>query len=516
MDYFAALNQEEQSVLAHAPLVKRLFEASCANRLSFHMPGHVSGRAYSQALAGCFLSSDTTELPQTEDLNDPGPWLKETCDRLSRIYSSAQTFLLTGGATQAIQTALLALCGKGGRLLILSTAHRSFLYAAHLLDLELAVISPGDPTQFSKASDNTSLFVAPDPIAIERYLARAQKNGQLPHVLALTHPDYYGQLAPVKAVADICHRYGVWLLVDEAHGALWPFDPPDQPCLPLGALHQAADVVVHSAHKTLPALTPTAMLHLGHGLVQQCPQMRERVQQALRLLQTSSPSLMQAATVDWAAALLAVRGGAWVCRHLPDLTKLRADLSALPGFRCLCPPDQTTFDPFRLVIHTGGHACALLLAEQLQAEGIDVEMADLTRLVLIVSPFHTSVDFDRLREVLSNFSRSGGQTESETKRLNQLDRAYTKWCTRDHLQVDVQDLLPQVDAWIQVPLHQAAGQILALPLVPYPPGVVLAYPGERLSADLLSFLSAICDYGLSVQGIEQVNGQRCVPCRIGR
>ena len=108
----------------------------------------------------------------------------------------------------------------------------------------------------------------------------------------LTSPTYEGVLSDIRTIAEICHARGVPLLVDEAHGAHY---------LPFaarygwrgGAVAAGADLVVQSAHKTLPSLTQTAFLQLNGDLADPA-----EVERQLDVFETSSPSYPLMVSLD--------------------------------------------------------------------------------------------------------------------------------------------------------------------------------------------------------------------------
>lgn len=503
----------EYRVLAGAPLAARLLSASQTETFGFHMPGHQAGRAFSAGLAADLFRADTTELPATDDLNDPGPAVRAAQTAAAQAFGAACTFFLTGGSTQGIQTLMLAACGRGGRLLIGPSTHRGVLHAAALFDIRLHMIAPepfSSDALLAVPDPDRSPLPAVSPAALGAALSGLAMAQQLPDAVLLTSPDYYGATADIRGLAAVCRRFGVPLLVDEAHGAHFAFAPR---LMPEPALMQGAAAVVQSAHKTLPALTPAALLHLSHGAADFERLAAERVFDLLRCIRTSSPSLMIAATIDWARSAMCRLGEARMTDLVRRLRRFGERLAAecrtpsgaplLPvsGFETAAAPagGSRMRDPLRLVIDTRAVCPAPVLAEHLSARGIRIEFADPCRLVLIVSPFVPRGALSALADAL--IAAVPVCTADEQRRTaDAADRRLRECWRREH-----PDLMPRVllsGRTEAVSLADAAGRRLAAALTPYPPGIPILWPGDCLTPDDIRRLTALLDAGFAVEGVD--------------
>ncbi|MGI6076876.1 MAG: aminotransferase class I/II-fold pyridoxal phosphate-dependent enzyme [Fastidiosipilaceae bacterium] len=610
--------------LADAPLANLLVNAAQEESCSFHMPGHNAGYAFAPDLAAKLFRSDTTELTGTDDLNDPkGPVLMAQ-SLAAEAFGAQRTWFLTGGATQGIQALMYACCGRGGRLLIGPATHRSVLHTAALLDIELKMISVAEEHQGDRLSQlnyhnglqpgpqgdekgsKRSNVISPLPIVtvpeLKEALRRLAEVDKLPDAVLLISPDYYGAVAPVAGLAEVAHKYDIPLIIDEAHGAHFAFA---KGYLPQCALLGGADAVVQSAHKTLPALTPAAMLHLGRGQcngIQNCccdlpldsgvqqdndndrsmestvsdpdrsvsvgkisPQ---RVHEGLLLFRTSSPSLMMAATIDLARSYLVKEGVRVVLAQLAAVDYLyqnldqayivstdeTIDISAsiekqLTTSSRVCAESKLDLnnwssysvtesnsarqfepinascsinqlpqkDPLRVVIDTRRIAPAPAVAKFLSQNNIEVEFADLCRLVLIVSLFTTRQQIHYLVQVLNDFAVFMRQSANEMVLTNlsqyiAADRALVQAWMRPHPQVDGGYMLD--DGVEIIPLARATGRVLARPLTPYPPGIPMLWPGDCLSHEDCERLLLLLEAGLDIQGVSRNcrNGVPVVQC----
>lgn len=504
--------ESERQVLTGAPLAARLLSASRTEQFGFHMPGHQAGRAFSEALAADLFRSDTTELPATDDLNDPGPALQAAQAAAAKAFGAAHTFFLTGGSTQGLHALMLAACGRGGRMLIGPSTHRSVLHAAALFDIHLNMVAP-DPflrdkaIEASETDPNSSPLPSVSPAALGAALSRLTLEQMPADAVLLTSPDYYGATADIRKLAGVCRRFGVPLLIDEAHGAHFAFAPR---LMPEPALMQGAAAVVQSAHKTLPALTPAALLHLSNRAAGFEGLAAGRVFDRLIYIRTSSPSLMVAATVDWARSAMGRSGERLISQTVQRIRRFGERLSA----ECRAPDGHPLLaisgvdpvpgsgtrnrDPLRLVIDTRAVCPAPLLAEHLSAQGIRIEFADPCRLVLIVSPFAPPDALPALADALIGAVPvcMAGNRASDA---GAADRWLCRCWHREH-----PDLMPGALLLARaeaVPLAAAAGRRLAAALTPYPPGIPILWPGDILTHGDIERLSALLSAGLSIEGV---------------
>lgn len=107
----------------------------------------------------------------------------------------------------------------------------------------------------------------------------------------ITYPNYYGFCSDITGISDIVHKYNKILIVDEAHGAHFPFSNN----LPLSSLQAGSDIVVQSVHKTLSSFTQSSILHLNSDRVD-----TNRLKYSLSLFQSTSPSYLLMSSLDLA------------------------------------------------------------------------------------------------------------------------------------------------------------------------------------------------------------------------
>lgn len=432
------------------PLYDHLQQLAAQHTARFHVPGH-KGQPVFPGFEHIF-SIDFTETYGTGNLYTAEGPIRQAEECIASSYGAADCHFLTGGSSQGVQAMLGAFCGDGGKVLLDRTCHQSAMHAAALFDLQPAFLIP-DPLPYAGCSGEIDLAAA-EQLIRQHPDARA---------LMVVSPNYYGVLQPIAKLAALCRRYGKKLLVDGAHGAHLP--AVGIPC----AVAQGADAVVLSAHKTLSALGQGAYLLLGSDADS------AEVRRFEAMCGTSSPSYPILASLELAGAEL-MQQTALYAQTLSAVSRLRAKYDGTRGLRALTDTDAP-LDPLRLTI-----SCAngLALSDQLHAQyGVVPEMADHRNIVCIVTPHDLGENLSRLECALDACADGLPLTPSSPV----LPPAPVRACTVRHA------LLSPA---YPVPLHQAAGKICSRPVTPYPPGVPLLWPGEKIHAEHIEFLMREC------------------------
>jgi len=272
------------------PLVDAMLNYKASPMTGFHIPGHNRGLGvypkFAELVGLDVLNIDTTdEFDNLGTLHPATGAIKEAQDLASRAYNTKRTFFVTGGSTIANLALAFALTNPNEEILIGRNCHRSVLTGLIISGAKVNWVIP-------KKLNDWAIFGNIEPDDIEQKL-KTNRNIKL---VWITNPTYEGVVSDVKSIAEICKKYKVALIVDEAHGCLWNFSAK----LPASALELGADAVVHSLHKTGGAMTQASMLHLTKNSVFE----EEKLTHALKLLHTTSPSLLLLASLDASRANL--------------------------------------------------------------------------------------------------------------------------------------------------------------------------------------------------------------------
>ena len=491
------------------PLLHSLLGNASSGRVSFHMPGHSDAKGFPDWFAAAALHLDTTELPETDDLNHPTGPAKQAMDLAALAFGAGLTRFITCGATCGILAMVAATCPRGSTILLQRTCHRSVLSAVALLGLRpIFLPAPPLPERTSTAPPTAPIAAAPLPPATADAVARTLTSDPSIRAVLLTSPDYYGTASDLAPIARIVHAHGALLLVDEAHGAHFAFAPG---LLPPSAMASGADIAVQSAHKTLPALTQAALLHVSASALAAARVDTTRIEEALRTFQTSSPSFLIAASLDFARHEMQHHGRQRIESRLRAILDTfggessRAGpfrrVAALPGDRLNDLPAIPLRDPLRIVLDvTDAGLTGFEAARRLSRLGISAEMADPARIVLIPGIFGLDDDADlaALGRALHAAAVAGPACDAPWP-LPPGEYGTLLSTPADAVMHPgvLFDGLPRE----RVPLAEAAGRIVLDPLIPYPPGIPLVWPGERLDGRGVHLLEAIIAAGGSVSGL---------------
>ncbi len=469
----------------NAPLVKALMEYAKQDTIRFHMPGHKGGKAFPRAFLDNLAAWDVTEIPGMDNLYCPTGVIAQAQTLAAKAFDAHHTLFMVNGSTLGIQAMIMAACKPGDKLVVPRNSHRSVWSAMVLADVKPIYVQP----QYDQEN-----FIATQ-VSVRDIQRVLDENPDAVGVLVV-HPNYYGMCSHLKQIEKVVHGRGKLLLVDEAHGAHFIFHPD----LPPSAGELGADMWVQSAHKTLPALTQGAYLHVKGSRVDV-----KRVAQVIAMLQTSSPSYLIMASLDWARAIMEAEGKALMESLMEEISYVKARLRSHIGL--LTTDDYgkreevEALDPTRLVLDVRPLGITGYRAERLLREvGVQVEMSDIYRLVLICSVSDDRAIFNVLVERLE-------------KLADKLSGHRLGPCFEDNKISTFQEIPQQImsprEAFYSIieniPLKESAGRICAGVIGAYPPGVPRFCPGELIDKEGINELLNIQRYGGALFGLVEGN-----------
>lgn len=436
----------------NTPICDFVRDYAAGDPLRLHMPGHKGA-----SLLGC-EALDITEIPGADVLYHATGIIRESEENASALFGSAKTLYSAEGSSLCIRAMLfLALqyarmTGRPEAILAGRNAHKVFITAAALLDLDVRWLMPED-TQ-------TMLSCEILPAALDAALTETPCCA-----VYLTSPDYLGERADLAALAAVCKKHGALLLVDNAHGAYLKFLPESKHPMDLGA-----DLCCDSAHKTLRALTGAAYLHVEKS----CPAaLRDRAEQAMQLFASTSPSYLILQSLDAVNPLLAGPFPAALREAAARLDQLKARLGADGWTICGDEPMKLTIRP-KARGYTGD-----ALAARLAAQGIVAEFSDPDHIVCMFAPAQTEAACARLEQALGALPALP-PIRSAPPALTAPERV----CTPREALFAAQET---------VPVENALGRVLAVPTVSCPPAVPILVCGERIDG---TAIAAMQYYGI--------------------
>lgn len=478
-------------------LLDQLTSYGKSDMYPFHMPGHKrSGGEFPNP-----YEIDITEIDGFDNLHHPEGILKESMEWAASVYGADRTYYLVNGSSSGILSAIMGTVKHGGRILISRNCHKSVYHGVILGNLDVSYVYP---QYISPLGIQGGIL----PGDVEKMLDR---NPDIQAVLIVS-PTYDGIVSDIRGIADIVHQYGIPLIVDEAHGAHFPFGSGAG--FPQPALECGADVVIQSLHKTLPSFTQTAVLHLREGRVN-----RERIERYLSMFISSSPSYVLMAGIESCIDRMSVEGNVLMDRFGRRLREVRAGLASMRHMklmgRDLCGSYGVwDVDESKIVVSVrecmwitdeknlvsvDGMWLSQILREQYHLE---MEMCGVDYIVAIATVCDTQKGLSRLLDALTEIDGRLAEREAayESERAGRMGKVGP---------VIVKKLSDAVDdEFDEVELAVSVGRVSAEFIYLYPPGIPVVAPGELMTEEIVEAVEAYRKIGLPVQGMADRESKR--------
>jgi len=466
------LNPEEGA----PPLVQALKDYDQLQRRRYHVPAHAGLNLLPEAwdLVREPYRYDLSELEGLDVLSEPTESIREAQAQIAKIFGVEHSYFLVNGASVGLTAALLSVVKPDETVLLARNVHRSVLSGLILAGVKPIWFLP-------ERLPDWGLWGAVTPAQVEEQL------NAHPAVKALfiTSPTYEGIGSDIQNIAKLCRSRDVLLVVDEAHGGLWPFSEQ----LPTSATALGADIVIHSMHKSGGSLTQSALAHLPIG-----SRANPTVfQQALNTLQTTSPSYLLMASLEATCHMLVSEAGQARIQALLEKTfRLRRELNAnLKHFRLFQPnlEEIPVWDPCKLyLVHPTetGEDWAARLEER---DRLAYESASPYGALYLANLGASNEDFQVLQQaLLAEDLRSTSQAQEVDLPMSLQARLEAQ---NPSVLLPEMAILPR-DAFFstgeQVSVEQAVGRIAKETVVHCPPGIPVLFPGERVMEMHLPFL----------------------------
>jgi arginine/lysine/ornithine decarboxylase len=469
------------------PLVDILQKLSQRKESPFYAPGHKKGFGINKSLIELLgekvFSADLPELPELDNLFAPYSVIQKAQELAAQTFGAQETWFLVNGSTCGIIAAILATCKAGEKIILPRNCHQSAISGMILSGAVPIFVEPDYDAWWDLAYSIT-------PQTLSNTL---EKHPDIKAVL-VTYPSYQGVTGDLKEIARLTHTKGIPLIVDEAHGAHFCFHSR----LPDSALSLGADLVIQSTHKVLGSLTQSSMLHLQGQRVD-----RQKIFNSLQLLQSTSPSYLLLASLDAARAQMDKEGKFLLERTLNLAQIARSTLSKLDKISVLEKPSNSVsfkdLDLTRLTIKVtdlglSGFSVDKWLREE---ENVTAELPSLSNLTFMITIGNSLEDIQAL-------------CQSFKKLVNQ---------RKNVLPFDLPQQLP--DFINESPLlspreafflpteivkrKSCLNRISAELICPYPPGIPIIIPGQKITQSELDYLTAILQQGGIVTGCQDSN-----------
>lgn len=441
------------------------------------MPGHKLSKGIPYELTQDILKLDITEIYGSDNLHCPEGIIRDAQQLAAQAFGAEHTFFLVNGSTCGVQAALLSVCQRDDVVLVSRDAHKSFLAALILSGARPVFIKPRFDENFCISAE-----VSVDDIK------KALDEHPEAKAVFLTRPNYYGICCDIQQISNLVHDKGKILIVDEAHGAHLGFC--DQ--LPQSSIKLGADICIQSAHKTLPALTQSAYMHVRGPRIDM-----GKLRFNLAMLQTSSPSYILMAFLDIAREIMQKEGGPRLDNLVGNLTIFINDLHSNTSLCALTQdalPRDVENDITRLVINTRSSGLTGYEAEKLLRKSFNtyIEMSDSQNIVLISTIADDVISFSKLYTAMREIDRQGRYNMPLKKqKINTLHipRVIMTPCETYYAKKET------------IRLYDSCGRVCAGVITPYPPGIPILYPGEVFEEHTIEYLKSIISDGGNITGI---------------
>ena len=446
-----------------APIVEALIEAYKKKSYHFHIPGHTRGkgvyRLFKNFMGDKFFQCDMTdEFDGIGTLNPPTGPIKDAEELCAKLFGAQKSLFLLNGSTVGNISIAMALSLQGKKIIVNRNCHRSVLTGMIASGAEPLWVIP------DKLED-WALWGKINPDDIEKLLNTHDDV----EMVWLTNPTYEGVVSDIRKISQICKNHSVPLVVDEAHGTLWKFNDE----FPTPALELGADIVVQSFHKTGGSMAQTSVMHISKDTKFDV----EALVHSLRLLQTTSPSIILLAGLDAARAQLETEEGLKNIQTAIDNAKyLTAEIEKLNHISQL---KQSPCDPTKIFIKADNLSGIQLEAILEREYNIEVEAASDRGILLLSNIGNKKKEFEYLAKCLKKIDKKDySNIEKEKKKHMPMLIPEIKMNLREAFYSEKEE----------VKKEDAIGRISAEVIAECPPGIAILLPGELITEAHLPYL----------------------------
>ncbi|NLI89518.1 MAG: aminotransferase class I/II-fold pyridoxal phosphate-dependent enzyme [Epulopiscium sp.] len=450
-----------------APLYDKLIEYS-KNTSSFHMPGHKFGKILNMKEIP-LLDLDATEVPGLDNLYDSKDIILEAENKMAVKYGARDSIFLTNGSTSGIIASILSICNPGDSLIVSRNAHHSVWNALILGGIKPIYINPSH-------NDEYNIVGGICPLELEKII----KNNPEVKGLIIVSPTYEGLVSDIEAISSVTTKYNKILIVDEAHGAHFVWNES----FPRSAVEMGADLVIQSMHKTLPAITQSALLHIATDRIN-----KDGLINSLQMVQTSSPSYIMMGLMDYIRYELDKEKRIWD-NYLVQLTMTRNKLSKLEKLKLLkegiCGSSNIfNIDISKIVIFTDNTNITGVELGGILKDKYDIQVEiEADHYIIAMSTISDSKkDLERLTDALFEIDRNLKEKTPEKYE-------YGNNIIRNN--ETTKDIFTPREIYFggqeEVRIDDSIGRISAGNIIVFPPGIPLICIGEKFTKETVQYI----------------------------
>ncbi len=528
-------------------ILDRLYEYCGEDYVPMHMPG--AKRNTKLFEMGNPYGLDITEITGFDNMHHADGIIKEAFERAAGVFGADETLFLVNGSSAGILSAICGATKKHDTVLVSRNCHVSVYNAMYLNELNPIYLYPkpycdkftdvlvkdvqqSDKEYYEQIAKSGNIYGNTynnicssgiyGAVAVEDIRRELDSHSEISAVI-ITSPTYEGVVSDIKEIADVVHKYGKVLIVDEAHGAHFNFHRE----FPDSAVKLGADAVIQSIHKTLPSFTQTALLHLNGDRID-----KDKVKFYWNIYQSTSPSYILMGGIDRCISIIEKNGHVLFENYIKQLKQLRCRLSQLKNIYLLPVND---ISKIVLVVDDGKRLQEILYNNY----HIELEMSSLKYIIAMTSIGDTKEYYERFAKALEeidknyhmyfkvtdnrNVNMAGGwnciDKLTDTDIVNNQYIVNNKYIDKDNncivnekkesltlnrarVRLNIYDTISS-GVRKKINITDASGSIAAGMVCFYPPGIPIVNPGEEYTNDIVNNIIAGVNMGLEVMGVEK-------------
>lgn len=463
-----------------APIYEALEYFRKQRVVPFDVPGHKRGRGNPELvnlLGEKCVGLDVNSMKPLDNLGHPVSVIRKAEELTADAFGAKHAFLMVNGTTSAVQAMILSVCKAGDKIILPRNIHKS---------VTNALVLCGATPVYVEAKVNPKIGIALGvEVAEIKKVIEANKDAK---ALFINNPTYYGVASNLKEIVKIAHQYDIKVLADEAHGTHLYFGED----LPISGMAAGADLAAVSMHKSGGSLTQSSILLCGESMDP------EYVRQIINLTQTTSASYLLLSSLDISRRNLALRGKESFEKVIRMAEYARSEINAIGGYyaygRDLVDGDSVyDYDVTKLSIYTQGIGLTGIEVYDLLRDEYDiqVEFGDIGNILAYISIGDRIQDIERLVGALEDIKRLYERDSSDL------------YCG-DFIQPEVV-CTPQEAFYAckeQLPIEKTAGRVCGELVMCYPPGIPILTPGEKITDEIIEYISYAKEKGCSMQGTQ--------------
>lgn len=463
-----------------APIYEALERFRRMRIVPFDVPGHKHGRGNPELvelLGNKCVGIDVNSMKPLDNLCHPVSVIKEAEELAADAFGAAHAFLMVGGTTSSVQSMVLSCCKKGDKIILPRNVHRSVINALVLCGAKPIYVNPdvdqrlGISLGMKVDQVKKALHDNPDAVAV-----------------FVNNPTYYGICSDLRTIVEEAHRYGMQVLVDEAHGTHFYFGDS----MPLSAMSAGADMASVSMHKSGGSLTQSSFLLIGENVNP------GYVRQIINLTQTTSGSYLLLSSLDISRRNLALRGREAFARVVELAEYARNEINQIGGYyafsrEMINGSSVYDFDATKLSVHT-----------------LDIGLAGIEVYDILRDEYDIQIEFGDLGNVLAYLSIGDRRQEVErlVSALADIKRRYRKdktgMLSQEYISPTVV-MTPQESFYAEkesLPIKETKGRVCSEFVMCYPPGIPILAPGEEITDKIIDYILYAKEKGCSMTGPE--------------